>query len=769
MEHPETVFLNPPGDVTFSGNNAIAIQDSYTTSDEVFLWVDGGDLSLATTTGLTVTGNGTSYLALSGTLASINADLPSLTYTMSAQYSTNPADPGDGLTIYVNDLEDGAVGVANFSLQKSYPSVSSSAVATVGENRTLVFAPGMTNDIGLTDAWASANSDSLTLEAAHGKIALASTAGLTFTRGLNNSSLMTLNGTMAALDAAVAGLAYSPNAGFSGFDQLEISLSDPPRLFLFPTDSQNVSIDVVPPPSITAPASWSVIENSSTEFGPGQIIVADSYAPGATESLTLTVAHGTLTLSFYTSLTVTGNGTSSIAASGSLSNLNTALSGLVYVPSTSFSGADSLSISVNDPIDNLTGAATIAISVDSPPSIQAPSGASLNESATYTFAGSVTFTDAAASGTSDSLTLSVSHGTLTLGSTSGLSFASGANGSSSMTVTGTVANLNAALNGLVYAPTQLYAGSDSLLISVTDALDGLTGSGRVALTINAQSPPVVTAPSSVTLKENGSYAFPASAISLSDAMASGASDSLTLSVSFGKLTLGSTTGLTFTSGSNNSSSMTVTGTLANLNAAVSGLVYTPTPGFSGHDTLAASLADSIDKATGSASVAISANPYVTAPASENVLENSSFLFSSSGGDPISATDGGAVGTSDSLTLTVLHGKLTLGSLTGLTVTSGANGSSSITVQGTLANLNAALNGLVYAPATSYTGSDTLTVTVRNASDGLSGSASVAITVAMKKVVGATMMAPAVAPTDTSTADESDQWAGVSAAVETMYA
>ncbi len=91
-----------------------------------------------------------------------------------------------------------------------------------------------------------------------------------------------------------------------------------------------------------------------------------------------------------------------------------------------------------------------------------------------------------------------------------------------MTVTGTVANLNAALNGLVYAPTQLYAGSDSLLISVTDALDGLTGSGRVALTINAQSPPVVTAPSSVSLKENGSYTFPASAISLSDATASGA-------------------------------------------------------------------------------------------------------------------------------------------------------------------------------------------------------------------------------------------------------
>jgi hypothetical protein len=215
--------------------------------------------------------------------------------------------------------------------------------------------------------------------------------------------------------------------------------------------------------------------------------------------------------------------------------------------------------------------------------------------------------------------------------------------------------------------------------------------------------------------------------------------------------------------------MTVTGTLANLNTALSAVVYTPTTGFSGHDTLAVSLADSIDKLKGSASVAISVNPYVTAPATASVLENSSYLFSSAGGNPISATDGAAVGSSDSLTLTVLHGKLTLGTLTGLTITSGANGSSSVTVQGSLANLNAALNGLAYAPATSYTGSDTLAVTVNNASDGLSGSASVALTIAMKKIIGAVAMAPiAVASSDSILDDQTDQWASVSAAVDALY-
>ena len=48
---------------------------------------------------------------------------------------------------------------------------------------------------------------------------------------------------------------------------------------------------------------------------------------------------------------------------------------------------------------------------------------------------------------------------------------------------------------------------------------------------------------------------------------------------------------------------------------------------------------------------------------------------------------------------------------GLTFTAGANGSAAMTVQGTLANINAALNGLTYTPPSNLTnnGSDTLTL------------------------------------------------------------
>jgi hypothetical protein len=82
------------------------------------------------------------------------------------------------------------------------------------------------------------------------------------------------------------------------------------------------------------------------------------------------------------------------------------------------------------------------------------------------------------------LSLSVSHGTLTLQSTTGLSFSAGSNGTASMTVVGTSKNLNAALNGLSYTPTTGYSGDDSLAITYQAAA---RTSATVSLFINSWS------------------------------------------------------------------------------------------------------------------------------------------------------------------------------------------------------------------------------------------------------------------------------------------
>ncbi|HEV8003992.1 MAG TPA: hypothetical protein VGP63_29270 [Planctomycetaceae bacterium] len=245
------------------------------------------------------------------------------------------------------------------------------------------------------------------------------------------------------------------------------------------------------------------------------------------------------------------------------------------------------------------------------PAITAPATASLNENGSQVFSAAnsnaISFTDVNA-GTSktESVTLSVAHGTLKLGTTYGLVISAGANSSASMTVTGTVVNLNAALNGLTYKPTTGYSGSDSLSVSVADPGDSLSASASVALTVNTL-PPAFTAPATATVTENGSLVFSktnSDLISVADVNAGSAVEQLTLTATNGKLKLGSTTGITFSSGANNSAAMTISGTLTNLNNALKNLTFTPTSGYSGSASISLSYTDAGNSLTASASVAI---------------------------------------------------------------------------------------------------------------------------------------------------------------------
>src|SRR5262249_10538298 len=72
-----------------------------------------------------------------------------------------------------------------------------------------------------------------------------------------------------------------------------------------------------------------------------------------------------------------------------------------------------------------------------------------------------------------SVTLTVQHGALTLAGTAGLPFLAG-DGASDVTMTfrGSLADVNAALDGMTYAPARGYVGSDSLTITPSDLGSG---------------------------------------------------------------------------------------------------------------------------------------------------------------------------------------------------------------------------------------------------------------------------------------------------------
>ena len=162
--------------------------------------------------------------------------------------------------------------------------------------------------------------------------------------------------------------------------------------------------------------------------------------------------------------------------------------------------------------------------------------------------------------------------------------------------------------------------------------------------------------------------------------------------------------------------------------------YTPFPNFCGYDTFTYR-AMSGSQQSNVATVTILVYPIDDpvqniVPGPQTTAEDQPITFSAANGNAISVTDLDAWDLR--VRLTVLHGTVTLGTTTGVSITAGANGTSTVTfAASTPAAINAALEGLVYTPNPEFSGSDTLTVRTDDysyMSYGVSDTDTVAITV-----------------------------------------
>ena len=82
------------------------------------------------------------------------------------------------------------------------------------------------------------------------------------------------------------------------------------------------------------------------------------------------------------------------------------------------------------------------------------------------------------------VTLSTANGTFTLGNNHGLGFSSGdGQNDSVVTFTGSIDDVNAALNGLIFTPTAGYHGSATLTIDTTDLTTALSVNAHLTVTV----------------------------------------------------------------------------------------------------------------------------------------------------------------------------------------------------------------------------------------------------------------------------------------------
>ena len=191
------------------------------------------------------------------------------------------------------------------------------------------------------------------------------------------------------------------------------------------------------------------------------------------------------------------------------------------------------------------------------------------------------------------------------------------NGTASVTITGTAAQINAALVGLAYTGNLNFNGADTITVATSDGT--ATDTDMIAITVNpVNDPPINTVPGAQSVAED--TILPIAGVSVADIDSSALTTTLNVSSGTLNVTAGGGAGVS----GNGSASVTITGTAAQINAALAGLAYTGNLNFNGGDTLTVATSDGT--ATDTDTVAITVNavndpPVNTVPGAQSVAED----------------------------------------------------------------------------------------------------------------------------------------------------
>ena len=359
---------------------------------------------------------------------------------------------------------------------------------TVAEDTTLPIA-------GVSVADIDSSALTTTLSVSSGTLNVTAGAGVTG----NGTASVTITGTAAQINAALAGLAYTGNLNFNGADTLTVATSDGTAADI---DTIAITVNAVnDAPINTVPAAQTVAEDTILPIAGVSVADIDSSAL----TTTLSVAHGILNVTAGAG--VTGNGTASVTITGTAAQINTALAGLAYTGNLNFNGADTLTVATND--GTATDTDTIAITVNAvndAPINTVPGAQTVAEDTILPIAGvSVADIDSSALTT----TLSVAHGILNVTAGAGVT----GNGTASVTITGTAAQINAALAGLAYTGNLNFNGADTLTVATNDGT--ATDTDTIAITVNAvNDAPVNTVPGAQSVAED--TILPIAGVSVAD-------------------------------------------------------------------------------------------------------------------------------------------------------------------------------------------------------------------------------------------------------------
>ncbi|MGB3778735.1 MAG: tandem-95 repeat protein [Tunicatimonas sp.] len=365
--------------------------------------------------------------------------------------------------------------------------------------------------------------------------------------------------------------------------------------------------------------------------------------------------------------------------------------------------------------DSNLGTTTVTVkSTNTDPVVTVPGSQTIDEDNPLTFDTSKLISISDTDGDDQTVSIVVSNGTLTLSGTTGLTVSAGSDGSAAMTFSGSQTDINAALKDAVFTPTPDYHGT-AASVQVTTSDGSVTDTKTVAITVNPVNDPPTAADKTLTTDEDAAKIVATTDLGYSDPE----SDPLS------KITLtavpGPTQGTLFIdedqSGSLDNGEVALATNDEVTKAQLDDSKLTFSPRANAFGSAYASFAFRVNDGTADAVAAntitfdvdpVNDTPVNNLPAAQSVEANATLVLS--GFDAMSVSDDARTNPIV-VTLSVTNGTVNIPADPDNIVTD--NGTATVTLTGTILQINVALNGLEYTGNLNYSGPEELTITTND--------------------------------------------------------
>ena len=260
--------------------------------------------------------------------------------------------------------------------------------------------------------------------------------------GAQTGTTVTLMGTAAEIDKALATTSYTGNSNFYGTDTLSVMTTDNGGQSTTQTATITVADTAVIGETVTP------VNGPENTLIPLSVSVSDSNTGDASLTTVLTVSDGTITVGAQTGSTVTLTGTAAA--------IDAELASASYTGNSNFYGTDTLSVMTTDGGGQSTTQAVTITVADT--AVIGETVTPVNGPENTLIPLSVSVSDSNTGDASLTTVLTVSDGTITVGAQTG----------STVTLTGTAAAIDAELASASYTGNSNFYGTDTLSVMTTD-------------------------------------------------------------------------------------------------------------------------------------------------------------------------------------------------------------------------------------------------------------------------------------------------------------